>query len=166
MGLETSALPVAALLKSRRETVAIAESSTGGLIAASLLAVPGASAYFLGGAVIYTRESRKVFLNLPQEKLKGVKPLTEDMARIFAATVRADLNATWGVAELGVAGPGTTPYSDEVGISVIAVAGPITASETVRTGSDNREENMHQFTEQALLLLKATLEQYQTEATP
>ena len=160
MGLETPALPVAALLKSRRETVAVAESSTGGLIAASLLAVPGASAYFLGGTVIYTRESRKVFLNLPMDKLKGLKPLTEAMVRIFAETIRDDLGATWGIAELGVAGPGGTPYSAEVGISVIAVAGPIVSSETVRTGFDNREKNMHQFAERALLLLEETIKQY------
>ncbi|MCZ6503137.1 MAG: CinA family protein [Gammaproteobacteria bacterium] len=166
MGLETPALPVAALLKSRRETIAVAESSTGGLIAASLLAVPGASAYFLGGTVIYTRESRKVFLNLPMDKLKGLKPLTEAMVRIFAETIRDDLGATWGIAELGVAGPGGTPYSAEVGISVIAVAGPIVSSETVHTGFDNREKNMHQFAERALLLLEETIKQYDKGAKP
>ncbi len=166
MGLETQALPIAALLKSRRETVAVAESSAGGLIAASLLAVPGASAYFLGGAVIYTRESRKIFLKLPMERLKGLKPLTEEMTRIFAQTIRDDLGATWGIAELGVAGPGGTPYSNEVGISVIAVAGPVVSSEIVRTGIDNREKNMHQFTERALLLLEKTVKQDDKGATP
>lgn len=166
LALESPALAVAALLKSRRETVAVAESSTGGLIAASLLAVPGASAYFLGGTVIYTRESRKVFLNLPMEKLKGVKPLTEDMARIFAETIRDDLGATWGIAELGVAGPTGTPYSTEVGISVIAVAGSIISSETIRTGGNNREENMYKFTEQALGLLEKTIKQLDEGATP
>lgn len=164
MGLETPALPVATLLKTRRETVAVAESSTGGLIAATLLAVPGASAYFLGGTVVYTRESRKVFLNLPMDKLRGLKPLTEAMVRIFAETIRDDLGATWGIAELGVAGPGGTPYSAEVGISVIAVAGPIVSSETVRTGLDNREKNMRQFAERALLLLEKTIQQYENGA--
>tara|TARA_B100000959_G_scaffold239524_1_gene260181 strand:+ start:1012 stop:1506 length:495 start_codon:yes stop_codon:yes gene_type:complete len=160
LSLETTALPTAALLKSRRETIAIAESSTGGLIAASLLAVPGASSYFLGGAVIYTRESRKIFLNLPMEKLQGIKPLSEEMARIFAATVRDDIGATWGIAELGVAGPSGTPYSDEVGITVIAIAGPVTASMTVRTGDNNREGNMYRFAEQALSLCENTIGQY------
>jgi nicotinamide-nucleotide amidase len=158
--LETSTLPVAALLKSRRETVAVAESSTGGLISASLLAVPGASAYFLGGTVIYTRESRKIFLNLPLAKLKEVKPLTEEMARLFAETIRDDLGATWGIAELGVAGPSGTPYSTEVGISVIAVVGPIVASLTVRTNDDDREKNMQQFTDRAILLLEETIGQH------
>jgi len=157
LSLATVALPAADLLKARKETIAIAESSTGGLISASLLAVPGASAYFLGGTVIYTRQSRKIFLELPLDKLKGVKPLTEEIARIFAETIRLSMDATWGLAELGVAGPSATPYSKEAGISVIAVAGPIVTSEKVVTGHNNREQNMQQFSERALSLLEKTL---------
>jgi|TARA_B100001971_G_C18235272_1_gene566683 PncC family amidohydrolase len=164
VSLESTALPTAELLKSRRETIAIAESSAGGLIAASLLAVPGASSYFLGGAIIYTREARKIFLNLPMEKLQGIRPLSEEMAQIFAQTVKEDMGATWGIAELGVAGPSGTPYSDEVGITVIAVAGPVTASTTVRTGDDNREGNMHKFAKQALSLCENTIGQYDTNS--
>lgn len=159
MSLTTLASPAAERLKARKETIAIAESSTGGLISASLLAVPGASAYFLGGTVIYTRQSRKVFLELPMDELKGVKPLTEEIARIFAEAIRASLDATWGIAELGVAGPSGTPYSSEAGISVIAVAGPIVSSEKVVTGHNDREKNMHQFSERALSLLERTLQQ-------
>ncbi len=157
MSLTTSANPVAELLKSRKETVAVAESSTGGLISASLLSVPGASSYYLGGTVIYTRESRKVFLELPMDKLKGVKPLTEDIAIIFAECIRDTLGSTWGIAELGVAGPSGTPYSNEAGISVIAVVGPVKASTTIRTGHNDREKNMHEFTDHALTLLANTL---------
>lgn len=148
---------VAELLKDRRETIAVAESSTGGLISANLLAVPGASAYYFGGTVIYTKASRKVFLNLPMDKIKNLKPLTEDMAMVFAETIRQDLNATWGLAELGVAGPGITPYSKEAGISVIALAGPLSASTTIRTGHDDREKNMSQFVQGAFHLLISTL---------
>lgn len=166
MSLATFALPAAERLKARKETVAIAESSTGGLISASLLAVPGASAYFLGATVIYTRQSRKIFLELPMDKLKGVKPLTEEIARIFAETIRDSLGATWGIAELGVAGPSGTPYSDEAGISVIAVAGPIVCSEKILTGHNDREENMQQFSERALLLLEATLRQADEQTEP
>jgi PncC family amidohydrolase len=158
LSLTTTALPAARLLKDRKETVSIAESSTGGLISASLLAVPGASSYYLGGTVIYTRDSRKIFLDLPMDKLKGVKPLTEEIAIIFAETIRDSLGATWGLAELGVAGPSGTPYSDEAGISVVAVAGPVTASKKIRTGHNDREKNMHDFTEGALSLLASTLE--------
>ncbi|MFP6808543.1 MAG: CinA family protein [Pseudomonadales bacterium] len=165
MSLTTFAAPAAVLLKSRNESVAIAESSTGGLISASLLAVPGASAYFLGGAVIYTRESRRIFMDLPMEKLKGVKPLTEEIARIFAESIRETMGSTWGVAELGVAGPSGTPYSDEVGVSVIAIAGPIVRSEKIETGHNERERNMHQFSERALALLEATLMEAENEKT-
>ncbi len=164
MSLATIALPAAKRLKARKETVAIAESSTGGLISASLLAIPGASAYFLGGTVIYTRQSRKIFLDLPMDKLKGVSPLTEEMARIFAETIRKSLDATWGIAELGVAGPSGTPYSDETGISVIAISGPIVTSEKILTGHNDRERNMQQFTERALALLETTLK-YADEGT-
>ena len=157
MSLTTIALPAAELLKSRKETIAVAESSTGGLISASLLAVPGASSYYMGGTVIYTRDSRKIFLDLPVDRLKGVKPLTEDIAIIFAETIRDTLGSTWGIAELGVAGPSGTPYSDEAGISVIAVVGPVTASKTIRTGHNEREKNMHEFSDAALALIAETL---------
>jgi nicotinamide-nucleotide amidase len=148
---------VAKMLKARGETIAVAESSAGGLISANLLMVPGASAYYAGGTVIYTKASRKVFLNLPIDRLKGLKPLTEDMAMVFAETIKQDLQATWGLAELGVAGPGGTPYSHEVGISVIALSGPMDASIIVRTGINEREKNMHLFTEEAIGLIETTL---------
>jgi nicotinamide-nucleotide amidase len=157
VSLTSSALPAAELLKTRKETVAVAESSTGGLISASLLSVPGASSYYLGGTVIYTRESRKEFLDLPMERLKAAKPLTEEIAIIFAETIRDSLGATWGIAELGVAGPSGTPYSDEAGISVIGIVGPDTASATIRTGHNEREKNMYEFTDGALALLVKTL---------
>lgn len=148
---------IAKMLTERGETIAVAESSTGGLISANLLMVPGASAYYAGGTVIYTKESRKIFLNLPMAKLKGLKPLTEDMAMVFAETVKQDLSADWGLAELGVAGPGGTPYSKEVGISVIALTGPASTSIIVRTGDNDREKNMHRFTEGAFSLIENTL---------
>ena len=157
MEIDLVRVRVASLLRDRKETVAVAESSTGGLISANLLAVPGASAYFAGGTVIYTRESRKVLLNLPMERLKVTKPLTEDMAMIFAETIRNDLKSTWGIAELGVAGPGGTPYSKEVGISVIAIAGPDSTSKVIRTGQDDREDNMWEFTRQTFLLFEKIL---------
>ncbi len=147
----------AKLLIEHDHSVSVAESSTGGLISASLLSVPGASRYFLGGSVIYTIQSRRAFLDLDRERIKELKPLTEEMALEFARAARAKLNTTWGIAELGVAGPGKTPYSAEAGISVVALAGPVEASVTVRTGSDDREENMQVFTDRALQLLVQTL---------
>ena len=148
---------VSDVLKDRGETIAVAESTTGGLIAAQLLAMPGASAYFLGGTIIYTRLSRKVFLDASAEKVHGVKPLTEEMASFFAKQVRQKLTATWGIAELGIAGPSGSAYGYEAGNSVIAVSGPIEAAVRIDTGHNDRIRNMKEFTERACRLLRDVL---------
>src|SRR5258707_6397331 len=64
---------IAARLIERRQTIAVAESSTGGLISAALLAVPGASAYFLGSAVGYTRDARRVLMGIPDAAMKRIR---------------------------------------------------------------------------------------------
>jgi len=148
---------IAAKLVASGHSVSVAESSTGGLIAANLLSVAGASSYFRGGSVIYTRESRHAFLDLDVIKLKGLKPLTEPMVAEFAHAARLKLDATWGIAELGAAGPKGTPYGHAPGTSVIGISGPLNASVMVETFSENREENMVQFTEAALALFNTTL---------
>ena len=144
---------VAEMLQARGETIAVAESTTGGLISAQLLSVPGASAYFLGGTVIYTRASRKVFLTASAEDLQGVKPMTEEMAHFFALRVREKLSATWGIAELGIAGPSGSAYGIDAGTSVIAVSGPTDAAITINTGQSDRAQNMEAFTDSACQLL-------------
>ena len=148
---------IADVLKERGETIAVAESTTGGLISARLLSVPGASAYFMGGTVIYTRVSRKVFLDASSEKLEGVKPLSEEMATFFARVVREKLGATWGIAEMGLAGPTGSAYGYEAGNSVIAVSGPIEAAVRIDTGHNERARNMEEFTNRALQLLRDVL---------
>ena len=147
---------IASKLVANGQSVSVAESSTGGLIAANLLSVAGASSYFRGGSVIYTHESRHAFLDLDVVKLKGLKPLTEPMVAEFAHAARLKLDA-WGIAELGAAGPKGTPYGHAPGTSVIGVSGPVNASITVETFSANREENMARFTEAALALFNTTL---------
>lgn len=144
---------LARLLTSRGETVAVAESSTGGLISAALLAVPGASAWFSGGVVVYTRESRRILLDVQARDVAGLEPVTEPMAAVFARAVRERLGATWGIAELGIAGPTRSRYGHDPGISVIAVDGPRCLGATVATGRDDRGANMHAFTARALALL-------------
>ena len=148
---------VSDVLKARGETIAVAESTTGGLISARLLSMPGASAYFLGGTIIYTRVSRKVFLDASAEKLHGVKPLTEEMATFFAKGVREKLEATWGIAELGIAGPTGPAYGYEAGNSVIAISGPIEAAVRIDTGHNDRVRNMEEFTNCACQLLRDVL---------
>ncbi len=150
------------LLKSRGETIAVAESSTGGLISASLLAVPGASAWFQGGSVVYTLASRRELLRLTAADVEGLQPLSEPMVRQFARHARLQLGTTWGVAELGAAGPTGARYGHAAGTSVLAVDGPVTVSVTVQTGSDDREANMWHFTDSALTLLEKLLHETET----
>ncbi len=158
MFLETCQL-IAQLLMDNEATVSVAESSTGGLISANLLAVPGASRYFQGGSVIYTLASRRAYLDLDKERLKDLKPLTEEMVQEFAHAARLKLGTTWGIAELGAAGPTGTPYGHDAGTSVIGISGPINISKTVRTHSADREANMQAFTQAALELFAETLQQ-------
>ncbi len=134
-----------ALLKTRGETIAIAESSSGGLIAAALLAVPGASAYFLGGAVAYTLPSRLTLLAMPREEIMRS---SEQSALLLARAARRQLDATWGLAETGAAGP-TGP----AGRSFLAVTGPLERARHLETGLDDRVENMRAFARAALELL-------------
>lgn len=155
--LEPMAREAARLLKSQGQTVAVAESSTGGLISAALLAVPGASAYYRGGSVVYTLEARRELLGIRRADVEGLEPLTHAMVARFAEKARTQLDATWAIAELGVAGPTPARYGHAPGISVIAIDGPKPATITVETGSDDREANMWTFTREALDLLVKSL---------
>lgn len=147
------AAAVGALLTERTETVAVSESSSGGLVSAALLAVPGASRYYLGGGVVYTLAARRALLGLADEATAGVRSSSEPYAELCAETVRAKLAATWGVAETGAAGPSGNRYGDAAGHSCIAVAGPATAVLTVETRSADREANMWVFARAAIELL-------------
>lgn len=144
---------VAALLKARHETIVVAESSTGGLIAASLLAVPGASAYFLGGAVVYTREARRALLGIPDEAMAGLRASTEAYALLLARTARERFAATWSLAETGAAGPAGNRYGDKPGHSCLALAGPAERAITVETGSADRVANMRAFAARGLAMV-------------
>jgi PncC family amidohydrolase len=147
---------IAARLKARRETIAVAESSTGGLISAALLAVPGASAYFLGGAVAYTRQAKSMLLGLDDSALAQFRPATEPHALQLARSVRARFDATWGLGETGATGPTGNRYGDPAGHSCLAVAAAVAAAEramTIETGRADRLANMYAFATAALELL-------------
>src|SRR5438876_4844632 len=133
---------IAAKLVERKQTIAISESSTGGLISAALLAVPGASAYFLGGAVVYTRQARAALLGITDEAMSGIRSASEPYAALCATTVRERHRSTWGLAETGATGPTGNRYGDPAGHSCIAIAGPSQRVITLRTGSDDRAANM------------------------
>ena len=141
------------LLTARTETIAIAESSAGGLISAALLAVPGASAYFLGGAVVYTRTARSALLDIPESALEGIRPSTEPYALLLARTARTRFGSTWSIAETGATGPTGNRYGDAAGHACIAISGPIEKAQTLETGSADRLQNMRTFAQAALKLL-------------
>ena len=107
--LLTIAEKIAGVLVARHQTIAVAESSTGGLIAAALLSVPGASAYFLGGAVVYTKAARAALLGIGDADMQGLRPSTKPYAQMNARRVRERHGATWGLGETGATGAaGTT----------------------------------------------------------
>ena len=144
---------IAARLIARKETIAVAESSTGGLVAAALLAVPGASTYFLGGAVVYTKSARAAMLGIGDEEMKGLRPATEGYSLMLARTVRERHGATWGFGETGATGPTGNRYGDPAGHTCLAVAGPIERAVTLRTGGADRMANMEAFAKRSLELL-------------
>lgn len=144
---------VAILLKARNETIAVAESSAGGLITAALLAVPGASAYCLGGVVIYTSQAWHALRDFNQEMLGGIRPATEAHALIRARIIRERFAADWGIGETGAAGPTGNRYGDPAGHACLAVAGRFERAITLETGSKDRAANMQAFAVAALKLL-------------
>ena len=147
----------AAQLIARKQTIAVAESSTGGLISAALLAVPGASAYFLGGGVIYTRDARRILMDIPDEAMEGLRSASEPYAQLLATQMRERFSCDWGLSETGATGPTGNSYGDAAGHSCMAVAGPKNAVMTLETGSADRAENMHAFAHTALTFLLKNL---------
>ena len=150
---------IAAILKQRKETVAVAEASAGGLISAALLAVPGASAYFIGGGVLYTRQSILALKNTGEAMFEGLRGGTEGWALLMARSQRERCAATWGVGESGAAGPTGNRYGDPPGHTCLVVTGRgIERAYTLRTGSSDRLANMHAFAAAGLELFAEVLE--------
>ena len=158
MKLGIMARDLGAVLKRRGETVAVSESSTGGLISAALLSVPGASAYFLGGGVIYTGAARSALLELPAKLPAATRSASEPYAALCASRIREKLGATWGLAETGASGPTGNRYGDAAGHCCFAVSGPVERIQTLETGSDDREANMWFFARAALDLLAESID--------
>ena len=148
---------IAAKLIERKQTIAVAESSTGGLISAALLAVPGASAYFIGGGVIYTRDARRILMEIPDDAMRGIRSASEPYAKLLASQIRQRCSTDWGLSETGATGPTGNSYGDAAGHSCMAVAGPREAVKTLETGSTDRLANMQAFAAAALNLLLQNL---------
>ena len=152
--LNSMAASVGALLKETQQSIAVTESSCGGLISASLVAVPGASAYYVGGAVVYTRTSQRGLLQVPDEAMADIRASSEPYALLNARTVRESLGTTWALSETGASGPTGNRYGDSAGHACIAVTGPVERAITVETGDSDREANMWVFARAALDLLE------------
>ncbi len=148
---------IAARLVHRRETLAVAESSSGGLICAALLAVPGASRFFLGGAVVYTGKARMSLLGLTREAVAGMRSASQPYAELLAQTARENFGATWGLSETGAAGPTGNGYGDAAGHTCVALSGPLAMASTLETGEPVRLANMEAFARAALGLLESAL---------
>lgn len=146
------------LLVARGETLAVAESSAGGLISAALLSRAGASAYYFGGAVLYTRRSRRLLTTLTSDDTAGMRSSSPPWAQLLARHQRTRFRATWGLAESGAAGPAGNTYGDPAGHSCLAVDGPVLRDRLLRTGLDERASNMLLFATAALELLIQAIE--------
>ena len=153
------AIDIGDRLKSRGETVGVSESSTGGLISAALLAVPGASAFYRGGGIIYTPKAFGNLLGLSRDDVAGMRSSTEPYALLLARTIRTRLNASWGVCETGASGPTGNGYGDAAGHTCIGLVGnSIETARTLETGLTDRLGNMHLFAKEALETLRAALD--------
>lgn len=150
---------IAVELIARKQTIAVAESSTGGLISAALLAVPGASAYFLGGAVVYTRDARRLLMDISDPAMKGIRSASETYAELLAKQMRERFSTVWGLSETGATGPKGNSYGDAAGHSCMAISGPQQQVMTLETGSADRLANMHTFAGTALMFLLKNLTQ-------
>jgi len=155
--MDTAASRIAKLLIGRKQTLGVVESSAGGLINAALVAVPGASAYYLGGCIVYTEASRTGLLAITKDEMRGLRSASEPYAQLAARRVREKLGATWGLCETGASGPTGNRYGDAAGHACLAVSGPLEKVVTLETRSADREANMRAFAARALELLESCL---------
>jgi nicotinamide-nucleotide amidase len=111
------------LVTARGETFATAESLTGGLVAATVVEIPGVSAVFRGGLVVYATDLKHALAGVPEELLAERGPVDPDVALALAAGARRRCGADWGLATTGVAGPGPQD-GKAAGTVFVAVDGP------------------------------------------
>ena len=157
--LNVTANEIARILKESGQTISVSESSCGGLISACLVSIAGASDYYVGGAVVYTRTSHKGLLQVPDSTMSGMRASTEEYAVLNARTIKEELGTTWGLSETGASGPTGNRYGDSAGHACIAVSGPVERSLTVETGESDRQANMWVFVRAAFDLLSECIAQ-------
>ncbi|WP_379546505.1 CinA family protein [Qipengyuania sp. DSG2-2] len=156
--LHPQALRIAGLLRERGETIAVADGATGGMLAASLLTVPGALDFFVGGGVVYSLRARDVLFAQPREAYRGMRGASEEYALLQARSIRDNFHSQWGLAESGSVGGSTHPSGAPAGQSCAALVGPEGEwTKLTQTGSDDRIANMEAFTRAALDHLESVL---------
>ncbi len=144
-------------LRARSQSVSVGEGSCGGLLSAALVAVPGASHFYVAGAVLYTRPAFEAILGERRRELKGLRGSTEEFSLALARMTREKFGSTWAIGESGATGPSGNRYGDRAGHAALAVSGPVEKTQIVETGLDDRQENMWRFAAAALQLLEQAL---------
>jgi len=147
---------VVGVLTARGESVAVAESLTGGLVAGALTSVPGASVVFRGGIVAYATELKVALLGVPADLLARRGPVDPEVAAAMAAGVRARLGASYGLSTTGVAGPGPAD-GRPAGIVFVAIDGPAGRSGRGLELSGDRQEVRNETVRSVLSLLAGAL---------
>lgn len=148
---------VGRVLRERGESVSVYEGSCGGLLSAALVAVPGASNFYVAGAVLYTRPAFVEILGERRETLRGLRGSTEEFSLALARAACAKFGSTWAIGESGASGPSGNRYGDSAGHAALAVAGPDERTRILETGLDDRQENMWLFAAAALELLEQAI---------
>ena len=142
------------LLTDRTQTLAVAESCTGGTIAARFTAMPGASAYFKGGVVAYWNQTKELLLGISRDTIARYGVVSEPVVRAMAEGMRRTAHADYAVATTGVAGPaGGTPECP-VGTVWMAVAGPQGTVAVCRQSGSDRGQIIDRASGQAIALLR------------
>jgi nicotinamide-nucleotide amidase len=137
MPLRAHANTVIAYLEDRGETVAVAESLTGGGLGHALTYTPGASKVFLGGIIAYTNEVKINFLGIDAALIEEFSVVSEEVANAMADAAREKFGTTWGIATTGIAGPGDHQGIPE-GTVWVAIRGPI--NQTIQLQLDSGRE--------------------------
>ena len=148
---------IATLLTEQDQTVCVAEGTTGGLVSAALLSVAGASRYYAGGGVLYTLNSRIQLAGADPELFVDYHGTSAEMLASVAEAMRQKLEASWCIAESGLAGPTGGRFSKAPGKTTLAIAGPVEKTDVSETGLADREANMVEFTTLSLRFLRDVL---------
>ena len=133
--------------------VAVAESCTGGLVAAAITSIPGSSGYFLGGVVSYSNDAKEAFLDVPHELLAGHGAVSREVAEAMAGGARARFDADLAVSITGIAGPDGGSEDKPVGTVYIGFATPRESGAVYRRCQGDRAAIREQSAGEALRLL-------------